>query len=390
VLQETTVLQCLLTRAALSRHHPAIVTGRFTALLAEVAPNNAAATLEHFLYQRSSRTERSWGLSLSLGKWVTLGGEDRKVLDVVKRRSADRREQWAYLGERSYKESGDKQPKWTATFSAEMPSFARDVPPRVSEFDFAVALVWHEEKKRLDEKTLRRWIDHGVLWGALDARDEEDVFERCRGLLKETVSGVLQLTAPHAAFELLLALAGSPTLDDLGPSLAEAMPWRHDDPDAATVAARRRTYGELWTLFLATETPRSGREWARTAEDALRRAGARGPATREALFARQGGIDTHSFGGLIDANRDTRRRCQAFLQGLERLQHNIVSGAPDNRVVRRVFEELEDLWTQSHHVRAVGAWILARAHEAGVAGQLTRSLMVKPHDEDGEAIIVTR
>jgi hypothetical protein len=66
----------------------------------------------------------------------------------------------------------------------------------------------------------------------------------------------------------------------------------------------------------------------------------------------------------------------------------ILSAAPDDGVVGRVFEELEDLWTQSLHVRAVGAYLVEVARAGGVLGEVGRSFALTVGSGDGSETFV--
>jgi hypothetical protein len=162
------------------------------------------------------------------------------------------------------------------------------------------------------------------------------------------------------------------------------MPWMDREPGRESVGLRRRLYGPLWSGYLAR--PRRGRELAGEARAHLAAQGFPGLANREAFFASTTGNDAFSFGGLVDLNPGTAADGQRFLNGAKRLHMGVLSAAPDDGVIERVFEELEDFWTQSLHVRAVGAYLVDVARAGGVLGDVGRSFALTA--EGGEAFVL--
>lgn len=392
--EKATVLQCVVTKAGLTAHHPALVRGQFAEFLRVASVGSGDVRLEHFLYQRTIRTQRSWGFALSLGKW-TFGSTDTKSLERIQQFSegkAHRRH--AYIGERSYQEAGAKAPMWSVAFAAEMPAFTSEPVPRVADFDVAVSLVWHEEKKKLDEKTLARWIDLAVLWGAVDEGRLDAAFESCREYLKLPAIGVVQLAIPHSAFERVVSVLAAREPQALAAALAAAMPWTSDDAGVRGPSARRRVYEPLWRGVLTSDAQVPGRQLAAHAFEHLSAQGATRLANRERLYQiaseRSSVNDASCFGGLVDLNPRTRAQCLAFTQGMVTLQEKRMSGAPDADVMPRVFEELEDMWTQSLHVRAVGAHLLDAVRSAGVLSGVSPSFSLRGGEGDGRAIVFAR
>ena len=47
---------------------------------------------------------------------------------------------------------------------------------------------------------------------------------------------------------------------------------------------------------------------------------------------------------------------------------------------------MDDLWQQSHHVRAIGAYLLGAAERAGVLAEVTRTMTVDVEDMDSVVI----
>jgi hypothetical protein len=47
---------------------------------------------------------------------------------------------------------------------------------------------------------------------------------------------------------------------------------------------------------------------------------------------------------------------------------------------------MDDLWQQSHHVRAIGAYLLDAAEHVGVLADVTRTMTVEVDDKDSVVI----
>ena len=378
IRQDTSVAQCTVTRAGLTRHHKDLVRGRFADLFAEAANKTNGSALEHYLYQKTIKSERSWGFTLSVGKWLTIGGRDRKTLVRVDRQSADRKVQRAFIGTRAYREVGQDQDRWSADLSASMPGFSRAPVPLVSEFQTGVAFNWFELDKKLDDDTLSQWLDLGVLWGSV-AEDETARFrEALAAGLKTRCSVVAQLACPHEAFSIMRTRIAAANLKEFGAYLGAAMPWSRE-PGRHSTMLRRKLYGPLWEAYVsnADNEARRGRDFAQMARKHLTSQGFENLGNLERLYA--GSMlpdDGNVFCGLIDLNPNTLQNCRDFFNGVKRLNLDVLSGAPDNRVIEHVFEEMENLWRQSHHVRAVGAYLLDIARTTGVLKHVSRSLAV--------------
>ena len=146
IRQDTTVGQCTVTRGGLEKHHAALVRGRFEELFSDASSRQGGAVLEHFLYQKTIKTEASWGFSLSIGKWVSIGGKDAKTLLRVDRLSATGKVQRAFVGTRGYRETGDNRDRWGGDLSASMPGYSRDAVPAYP--SSRPALLWAASTRR--------------------------------------------------------------------------------------------------------------------------------------------------------------------------------------------------------------------------------------------------
>ena len=95
-----------------------------------------------------------------------------------------------------------------------------------------------------------------------------------------------------------------------------------------------------------------------------------------------------SFAGLTQINGDTHGACEAFTRGARILQTALTSGARNQKTIDKAFGEMDDLWTQSHHVRAIGAYLVDAAERAGVLSAVTRTMTVQAAGLD-KTVVVT-
>jgi hypothetical protein len=161
-----------------------------------------------------------------------------------------------------------------------------------------------------------------------------------------------------------------------------------------TPSLRARLYGPLWRLFLSRDehAHRTGADFASAAIRHLTDQGFPHLANLERFYTQNPGAhQLRTFCGAIDLNPHTFRGCEAFFNGTRRLHMGVVSGAPEQGSFGRIFEEMEELWGQSHHVRAVGAYLLEVARASGVLPHVARSMALQVgsgRDEDREVIVL--
>jgi hypothetical protein len=387
ILQHTTVLEATLTRSALQRHHGELVRGSFGGVLG----NAAGVAVTHFLYETSTTVLKAWGFSLRVGSWFDIGGTDKKQIHTVERRSASNLRQIAYLAERSYQEAGTKKPKWTVELVAEMPAFASSpVGPLVSEFDFGLRFAWHEVRQSLNEGTLAQWLDLAVLWGVCPESSLEGVSAVMRASLGQPCACAVRLAVPPAAFLRMRPLVAAAAPANFATFLGAAMPWLGDEPGRRSVATRRQLYGDLWKLHFSNPASR-GRDFGFVAHARLSEQGYKSLAWREMRYVETPGAggDATTFCGLIDLNGNTAQACQDFIAGMQVLSESILSSRQAGpKVIPGVFEQLEELWKQSLHVRALGAYLAEVAGGCGVAQHLTRSFALTLSGPSSRTIVV--
>ena len=394
VRQDTTIAQCVLTRAGLTAHHPELVRGNIGPTLADASAGVNGASLERYLNEKTLRTERSWGFSLSIGKWQA-GSRDTKTITRVERTSAAGLRQDSFLGVRAYTETGDPKPKWSVDFAADMPAFSRSLSgPLMSEFQYGLSFAWFEDTKKLNGDTLDEWLDLAVLWGACTEGELPRHREALGEGLKKKCSMVAQLTLPPEAFSIVRARVAGAEPKALGASLGAAMPWM-DLAGRQSVALRRRLYGPLWASYLAEpdHVHRRGRDFSQAAREHLVSQGFEPLGSLERLYqitlTRNG--DPLTFAGSIDLQPSTIQNCHDFFNGVRLLQDNVLSAAPAGHVMGSVFEQMEELFRQHLHVRALGAYLLDVARATGVLRHAGRSLALTVGGEKsggGEVFVI--
>jgi hypothetical protein len=390
--QDTTVGQCLLSREAVERHHAALVRGRFDEMFDESGGQATGVTLEHFLYQKTLKSQASWGFSLSIGKWLEIGSRDTKTLLTVDRLSATGKVQRSFVGTRAYRETGDKIDRWAGDLSASMPKFSRDAVPAVSEFQTGVALSRFDAQSKLKADVLSAWLDLAVLWDVIGDADVDRVRDSLEGAIGGKCSMVAQVAFPHRAFAIMRTRIAAASPGEFGSCLGAAMPWS-TEPGRQTAALRRRLYGPLWERYLANpdNVHRDGRQFVGMARQHLIAEGFRNLANMEQLYlvTTLKPHDGNVFAGTIDLNPRTFQNCHDFFNGLKALNDGVLSGQPDTGVLRDVFEKMQSLWRQSHHVLAAGAYLIEIARLTAVLEATVRSMSITiGAGTSGERIVV--
>ena len=179
--------------------------------------------------------------------------------------------------------------------------------------------------------------------------------------LSNSASLNVQITIPNSVVRTMLPeLAASPT-DSFAPALALAMPWMKISEARQSAASRRQLYTPLWAMYLANPNHSQG-QFAAVAEQHVKDAG------RPELILTERTVfnpNPFSFAGLTHINGNTLGACAAFTRGCKILNTAINSGARNQKTIDRAVGEMDDLWQQSHHVRAIGAYLLGAAERAG-------------------------
>jgi hypothetical protein len=383
VTVNTNLLQAVFTRDAIQTFHGGIVKGQTEPATQAIRDRKSGLELELYLNQKSITREHSWGFTLGFGKWASVGGTDFKKVSTVRRTDIQKRVQDSYLGARSYSGTwvGETH-EWGVDLKADMKNYTAD-PPLVSDFSFGVHLRWAVEQKALSPNELEEWLDSGVIWQVFREQDIIETRARLSQALTRHATLNVQIVVPNAVMRTVLpALAATP-VENFASSLALAMPWMNISDARQSAARRRQLYAPLWKLYLEHPDHTQG-EFASAAEQHVRNEGR----TELILTERRpSGPDPFSFAGLTQINGNTRGACQAFTLGCSILQTALVSGARNQNTIDKAVGKMDDLWAQSHHVRAIGAYLLDAAQAAGVLSDVTRTMTVEANGID--TVVIT-
>ena len=381
---ETNLLQATVDQAALQAFHAELLRARTRPIVEAIAARRPGVGLEMYLNQKELTRSRSWGFTLGLGKWGTVGGKDFKKIATVRRLDGQGRVQESYLGARSYKGQWVGETfEWGVDLKAEMKDYAAQ--PLVADYSFGIHLLWRAEQKHLSGTELEQWLDAGVIWRVLREHDLAEVRGRLAGAIDRQATLAVHVVISNSVLRSLLPdLAAAPSTA-FAPALAAAMPWLKSSLARNSAARRRYVYAPLWASYLA-HPEQSLASLARAAFEHVKKEGHPELAPRE-ISAPQG-PDPLSFAGLTRVNGNTRAACDAFTRGMRILHSSIAAGARNQKTIDKAVGEMDDLWAQSHHVRAIGAYLLEAADRAGVVGDVTRTMTVEA-DGMSNALVVT-
>jgi hypothetical protein len=265
--------------------------------------------------------------------------------------------------------------------NAEMPSFSAAEKARVSEFDFSLSLVWHQSG-RLSAADVAYLVDAALLWRVTSEADTPSVRDALSPAMDRAYDAVVQMLIGKGVFRAVLpnlANPADPEYPHIAAALARAMPWWKKFREF-TPEQRREAYEGLWTYYLKPENRklRIG-DLKRIADDTLE---------KRPEFAGLGHLELASasnvtFTGLIVDNPDTGDACDRFTRGMGSLQQSIEAAEfDDGKRIPKVFDDISALWAQSHHVRALGAYLLDAADRKGVLGDVKRTLTMMPKGLD--------
>lgn len=165
-------------------------------------------------------------------------------------------------------------------------------------------------------------------------------------------------------------------------ALGAAMPLHRDLELHRNLPERRRVYAGLFDTYL--EEARSGGfvlahglpELRNAAEAHLDRLGHPREARREGRTDATERIWT--FTGMLAKNQRTAEQWQSCLDGLGMLADGVgrVTG-PEHTMIPGMFKDLARFWGQTHHVRALGAYLLDIARIHGMPEGVMPSLRLR-------------
>jgi hypothetical protein len=382
VSEDTELLQMTVDRPHLRTLHGRVVRGDLKAAIAALAGGEAGVSLEHYLNQSTLTRTRSWGFTLGIGKWVTVGGKDTDTLKVVTRRNLEGRAQESYLGTRSYQGrwQGDKF-EWSADFRADMRAYSQNAMPTLPEFDLGLHLALAGSHGKLSSTDIDEYLDFAACWGIVG----DDIAERQAQMLDAKGTGQdvsIQLTIGDEAFRVLLPSIANATDGDLASALALAMPRQPKQVGLRTPSERLAIYRRVWDFYLTH--PNAGVEERRVNAAAILKAeGQHALADVERNAPRPHPLLDFTMSGRVMSDGDPLERWRAFRNGAFLLQQALASGAAAETPLDRARRGMQGCWSQVHHLRTIGVFLIDRARIAGVLSKVGRSVTMTPSKAEG-------
>jgi hypothetical protein len=382
----STLLQAVLEPGALAIHHASLCNGDLEPVLTAIRESSPAIVLESYLHRHTLERTHSWGFTLGIGPWAARGRQRRALTRVVEEDITGRR-RVSCLGLGAYEGRWlTDVAEWTVDLRADMPRFTPSGAPRLSEFALGLHLAWHWRQEALGEDRLDDVLDAAVLWGALDPEHAAEVRRRVAPAIGRPADITLQMRLDDAPFRAVLPAVAGGRDADFAAALGAAMPRRSGTHARGDPGRRRELYGPLWSHVL--DHP----DAPARALVVLARQHLGASAEPQLGFLEENYLKlapTCTFVGLARvANQTTAAAWRGFRSGALLLHEALAGAAEDDGTLERAFSMMVNLWAQTHHVRALGAFLLEAASTAGVAAAVVRTLTVSARKTDGEKTLV--
>ncbi len=367
------LLQATLSEDRFERHHGKLIRGDVTGLLEDIQKDRDGVALESYLRRARLGTAKSWGFTLGIGAWSVFGS-DRQEITRTRDEDDAGRVRLAYEGLRSYSGSWAKESfEWSLDFRADMPRFAARDAPRLSEFELGLALTW-ERRERLTEKAISKLLDAGAVWGVCPFPQHHDLAERLRALLDQECDITVQMRIDDTALRAMLPKLGSAALTAFAPAYGAAMPWMKNFPGRRDVDVRRELYEPLWRSYFQDPDQAPDQLSARAVahfEDM--------PLPHKELRVVELEFLTRqwaTFAGLAKLNSKMIGDLERFNEGMAALAVAVAEDHASTGIIELVFDEIKDMGKQSHHVRALGAYLIDVAAKSPGSPRIERSVSV--------------
>ena len=393
------LLQATFTEPALGELHRGIASGNLAAITDRAAWDKEGVAIEVSLRTETLEKRQSLGLSLGLNDW-TIGGTSQRRLRYVSHEAqigTTAKRKVSYLGQRQYKGTfGKRTSGWKIDLSADMTEWSERQVPFFRDLDFSLSLAW-EWRRKLTDEAIAEICDFAELWDVTMPGDGR-VKAVLDGLADRTAACTLQMVLPKAVLKnvLLSAPEGDAFLDRetdfMAAALAAGMPYSDRSPALGSVLLRQASYIGLYkSILVKAATEPNWRfdpdAWARTARDHFREDDQAAVADQANLEIQKSAAGTYSvftFAGINQANETTAQSARRFLLELRKLRTAVAKAGDDPHTdFAPVFHGLEDFWKQSHHVRAVGRYLLTRAATVDMVKDMARTLTVLWTDDAG-------
>ncbi|ADO75014.1 hypothetical protein [Stigmatella aurantiaca] len=392
--EQQTLLRMELPDAQVRQLHSLLMLGKMSDVLKKVEPG----ALRSYFHQNSETRREAWGFTLGFSKWQLQSRDQKKLQRVVQYGSPDTLhgpQRIAYLGVRGYEGSlfGTKG-RWSIDFKCDMEAFR--IQPTVQDFQYGLYFqIARSGKPSSDE--LRQALDEAITWRVFDDADEETVFKDIQAAIQgQEVELRLELKFTDALMRELIPQVAAGDADPFARALGRVMPW---NTTRARVEPefRQELYAPLWKTYLLAKakgwTPASA---AALAADWLKRNPiAKGKAGEVAYWEGRGTGHPNTFADVLDKNArhadigssygGTYVRWQRMVAGMALLRDALLQGR-DPSILEKVFDELEEFWRLSFHLKAFGALLLELAPKTSQGLQaVERTFSVVPASGDQKA-----
>ncbi len=370
---------------ALEDSHAALLKFKLDSLLKGIQDKSLKdVVIEDYFGEKSIEQNQKWGLALGIGKWSFGGTESiRSKINIIK--NLDRHQQVSFTGMRLNESNpGNGKEIWSVDFNADMARFSAIEVPDASEFNYGIHLSWQRQLKKLKNKDkLSSLLDLAVLWKSMKEDEFEGKVNDLYDILKDKndISFDFNLQSGPGTFRKLIPYMAQRNNAVMAEAMGAAMPYDERFRDRKYISKRKILYGALWKYYL--ENPKESLEsYALTAEKTIAKAGDTNLARLEGQV--DGAGEAYSFAGLIKLNVNTAFCVSSLFEGLQILNEGIAFKHHYDRIIAEAFSKLHPFWSQSHHVRSFGAYLLAIRDLSGLTSlQIERTLTVTFPDQDG-------
>ncbi|HKX30502.1 MAG TPA: hypothetical protein VJ302_22620 [Blastocatellia bacterium] len=398
---DETLLEFELDEERLRHFHNDLMLCETRHLLQWAEQHPGADALKKYLHHQQLVRSQAWGFTLGIGPWIKIGGLDtRRLASVVDEDRRNGRRRIAYHGLRSYRGSGfSDTDAWTSDFKAEMPEFSAAAEPTAAEFEYGLHFRFEWEEKKLREDELERYVDHGIIWRALNAGHLTEVKERVGARLGKKATVCAELKFDDETLRRLLPLAAAADDAAGARALAKAMPYWSLFEARRNPRFRELCYRPLWEFYfknddwdpahygaVAAETIRKFTEIPDHQLLSTHEKGMGSLPVYQNLNTFAGQV--YFNGGGAGSQSGVHDAWRSFLDGLRRLNTALAPGAGvSHRELEPIFAGLSKFWSQSLFVRAAGIFLLELASSAGDRlARVERTLTIRQGGSD-EAVI---
>lgn len=372
---EDAFLQAVFTKQALSDNYTNLVLFRLPDLLTNIAAN-PSVNVENYLNETSIKKKVAWGFGLDFGKWGRLASKDTESSAWTIRENIAQKKQVSFVGTRLYESKIIKNgEKWGVTFNASMPEYSATPIPQTQEFQYKLQVLLEQVENKSNAEEIEQMVDLAVLWGIVNEEETEKYVQDLKSKLG-TARGTtysFQVNIGHEAFSKMLSKLAEMNKVLLAKSLAGGMDYLQDYDARKSVSKRLEFYTGLWIQYINSKGAQSN--WNAIAKEAL--------LSKDVTLANQEGQNavgtSSSFGSLIKMNPQTAEQITSFFEGIALLKRGYEGKLPYNQIIKKSFEQMQAFWTQSHHIRALGFYLveIAKKEDINVFKDLGRILTIR-------------